>query len=631
MILAEVIETAKLSYNQDIKDEDGKIVPLGTIKVRVLNRHSDANLDYHYARPFTLNLGMIPMNGEHVILFEGPAIDSKKNQHITPRYYYLPFPVNSTDDVVINQAPDYGYTTTKKNGTKTPKRPLKLGETFPLPARPISPLQPYEGDFLIQNRAGSSLRLGTGTKNSGQYAKKPDFHKDMNNGDPFFAMTLERPGSPKPRPVAENAKPPSGENKHGSDKKKSQTYRTETLSGNKTGIFGGITLQFKNIELARSRYSETKDIPRFKQPQILLDTDRIILNAKKDRLFLLGKKRVIIEGRKIQLTTDEHNVDWDDLVNRVQDLARELHRLTSAQAFYSTVFGPTGPATNLAEVLRIHLLCQRWHLVPPSLFVRLPSFNIPRYDFGINSVVPNIIRKYLRLASLGSANESIQRSDAIALANAEQNSDINQNFNAANFSGGVGSSNNGTNAGGAGSSQVGGSSNTGGDGLPKCGGTGGLCGPDGLPIEQSGSGIVQTTGSIEPILPAYFYPNPEILGEVQEDQINTDKSKDCVGVVYEFEGEIFDGLTGVSKPTNKNIVLLFGIDQDCSGWFDIEVTETEEDVNYFISDDSSITNDILADAECIGRELSKKVCSNDNFIINPKLRKTDKTVKIIKQ
>ena len=176
MILAEVVETAKLSYGENTRDENDKIVPLGTIRVKIINRSSNVNVTYEYARPFTLNLGMVPMNGEHVMIFEGPAIDTKQNEYITPKYYYLPFPINSTDDVVINQLPDFSYNTTSKNGVKPTKRPLKLGETFPLPARPISPLQPYEGDFLVQNRSGSSLRLGTGTKNNKQYGKKPDFH-----------------------------------------------------------------------------------------------------------------------------------------------------------------------------------------------------------------------------------------------------------------------------------------------------------------------------------------------------------------------------------------------------------------------------------------------------------------------
>lgn len=621
MILAEVVETAKLSYGENARDEEDKIVPLGTIRVKVINRSSNVNVTYEYARPFTLNLGMIPMNGEHVMIFEGPAVDTKQNEYITPKYYYLPFPINSTDDVVINQLPDYGYNTTSKNGVKPTKRPLKLGETFPLPARPISPLQPYEGDFLVQNRSGSSLRLGTGTKNNRQYGKKPDFHKDSTIGDPFFAMTLERPGSPKPRPAAEIPKVPSEQNKHNSDKRKSQKYRTETISNNITGIFGGISQQFKKIVLARSRYSETKTVPSYKKPQILLDTDRIVLNAKKDRLFLLGKKRVIIEGRKIQLTTDEHNVDFDDLVNRVQDLARELHRLTSAQAFYSTVFGPTGPATNLAAVLRIHILCQRWHLVPPSLFPSIPSFSLPVYDFGINSVTPNIILKFLRLAT--TASEALARANSINFANSELGIDINQNYNASLFSGGVGSNS----SDGSSSSGDQGSSNSG-DGMPKGGGCGSLCGPDGTPIQQSGSGVTQTTSSFQPIVPEYPINIPEDIEEAITESINIDnKDKECSGVVYEFSGDMFDSITGVTKPTKKDIVLLIGQKQDCSGWYILEPGEQEE---YNIPENGLITLDTMADSDCISRGLSNQVCNKDTFIVNTSIKKTNKVVKIIK-
>lgn len=636
ILLGEVIETSKLSYNENAKNEYGNIMPLGTVRFKFLNQNYKGNSKFEYARPLTLNMGMIPMNGEQILVIRGPSVETKDNQNTASNYFYLPFPINSTDDVVINQIPDMSFSTTLNSGVTKPKKPLKLGETFPLPARPISPLQPYEGDFIIQNRSGASIRLGSGTKDNRQYAKKPEHHKDTDAGDPFFSFTLERPGSPKPRPSAENATIPSGQNKHQSDKLKSQTYRVENISNNLTGIFGGITQKFRKVSLGRSRYFETKGIPRYSKPQILVDTDRIILNAKKDRLFLIAKERIILESRKIQLVTDEHSVDWDDLVNRVQDLARELHKLTSAQAFYSTVFGPTGPATNLAQVLRIHLLCQRWHLVPPSGIQRQADARITAYDFGINSVIPNIIDKYLRKATSSASPDNIARASSLNLLKSLLNINLDTNFNPNLYSGGVGKPNTSSpNIPNQVSNVQNSSIDVKGEGLPKSSGAGGLCSPNGTPIETPGSGLTSITGSNNIFTPPFF--PTESVEETLDEPITITPKEPCAGILYEFEADRFDNLTGVTKPTKITIIALTGKDADCKGWYivdevDIPVVDIENDTNqYFISDDSLITEDILADTDCITRELSKKVCKDDTVLLNSKISKLNKMVKINKQ
>jgi hypothetical protein len=636
ILIGEVIETSRLSYNENTKNEYGNIMPLGTVRFKFVNQNYKGNSQFEYARPLTLNVGMIPMNGEQVFILRGPSIETKDNQNTASNYFYLPFPINSTDDVVINQIPDISFSTTVNSGISKPKKPLKLGETFPLPARPISPLQPYEGDFIIQNRSGASIRLGSGTKDNRQYSKKPEHHKDTNSGDPFFSFTLERPGSPKARPSAEKSTIPSGQNKHQSDKLKSQSYRVENISNNLTGIFGGITQKFRKVSLGRSRYFETKSIPNYNKPQILLDTDRIILNAKKDRLFLIAKERIILESRKIQLVTDEHSVDWDDLVNRVQDLARELHRLTSAQAFYSTVFGPTGPATNLAQVLRIHMLCQRWHLVPPSGIQRAadPKNNI--YDFGINSVIPNITNKYLRKASSLGASPNNLRKSTLDLLKLLLNVNLNVNFNPNLYSGGVGKPNSQSpNI----PNQVSNVQNTPtevkGEGLPKSSGAGGLCGPDGIPIKTPGSGLTSITGS-DNIYKQPVYPQEPVDEKIDEPIILIPKEP-CSGILYEFDAQRFDNLTGVTKPIKVTLIALTGKDTDCKGWYVVDISEipstdvTEEEVNYFIQDDSLLAEDILADTECLTRELSKKVCKDDTVLFDGKITKLNKVVQITKQ
>lgn len=642
VVIGEVIETGELSYDVNPKSEDDKILPLGSVRVKPLTDSGTGNIDIVYARPLTLNFNFTPMNGELIAMITAPSVDTVKSNSKHEVFYYLPFPVNSTDDVVINQVPNATQRTTKKEQPNiTLENPSKPGRTFQFPCRPIAPLQPYEGDLIIQNRSGSSLRLGTGTSNNKQYHKKPKHHKDTKKGDPTFAMTLERPSPPKPRPGVEIPREVSG-NKTQGDKSKSQTFRTEDLATNLTGIFGGISQKFSNVKMGRARRFETKRIPSFNKPQILLDTSRIVLNAKRDNLFLIAKDKVILEGRKFLISTDEHHVDFDDLVNRVQDLARELHRLTSAQAFYSTPFGPTGPASNLAQVLRIHLLCQRFHILPPLSLIPPAFLPATNYDFGVNSVKPVVKNRKLKKALSSSANspassgapqEAIDgplnnptniggiklqgggssvpksvdneiREDNLNLLNQNSSQNTTQNYNPQNISDLPNIS--------------------GPTGLPQIG-CGIPCDANGNPINLEGAGLTDMNG-FESNIPD---PNSAVSSsndQSKEDSITlNDNSKDNIGFIYNFICDKFDNQSGVTKKEEKQIALFVG--EQNKGWYEVLNTSEDED-GYVIGDISLLTKDVMADNDCIKRNILEKTCSEGTILNNVSITRSESLIKI---
>jgi hypothetical protein len=616
--IGQVIETGDLSYNINPKSEEDRILPLGTIKVRVITDTDVENLTDIYARPLSLNFSLMPLNGEQVILINGPSIEGigPKNKNVA--FYYLPFPINSTDDSVINQINNLTQrTTNSKGGTLIAENPFKPGKTFPFPCRPLPPLQPFEGELIMQNRSGASIRLGTGTSNNSQYYKKPQHHKDTKKGDPTFAMTLERPGGPKPRPINEIPVPASG-NKSQSDKDKSQKYRIENLSNNLTGIFAGISQKYTKVKLGRGRRIETKGVPRFNKPQILLDTSRIVLNAKKDNIFIIAKNKVVLEGRKFFIATDEHNVDFDELVNRVQELAKELHRLTSAQAFYSTPFGPTGPASNLAQVLRIHILCQKFQLLPPNLFASAPEPNTDIYDFGVNSVKGNAItRKLLGSGGGGGAiagggqgntnlgvegnsnltsntgtgngnNPEVQiRRDFISLINSLSSKDIELGFNPElDITDAVNAS----------------------CGLPQSQ-LGYQVDSNGNPIIQDGDGL-----TFKPIIPEI---EPEgTLEPTFEDVKLIDFDDSCKGVVYNFSADLFSGLTGSVKRVNHRLALVLGEKDSCAGWY---IMDSKDGDSFILDNSTKITSNILADNDCISDNILSNRCLPDDSFRNVRL------------
>lgn len=624
-LIGQVIETGDLTYNINPKSEEDRVLPIGTIKARIVSDTDSENLTEVYARPLSLNFVLYPLNGEQVILMNAPAIEGVGPKNKNTGFYYLPFPINSTDDSVINQINNLTQRTTNaKGGTLVAENPFKPGKTFPFPCRPLSPLQPFEGELIMQNRSGASIRLGTGTSNNSQYYKKPQHHKDTKKGDPTFAMTLERPGGPKPRPINEIPVPVVG-NKSQSDKDKSQKYRIENLSNNLTGIFAGISQRYSKVRLGRGRRFETKAVPRFNKPQILLDTSRIVLNAKKDNIFIIAKNKVVLEGRKFFIATDEHNVDFDELVNRVQELAKELHRLTSAQAFYSTPFGPTGPASNVIQVLRIHILCQKFQLLPPNLFPAAPEPRTDIFDFGVNSVKGNAItRKLLGSGGGGGGvpgggggggegtqgntsvgvggnanltsnigvgngnNPEVQtRRDFISLINTLSSKDIELGFNPEiDITDAINSS----------------------CGLPQSQ-LGYQVDSNGNPIVQEGDGL-----TFKPIIPEV---EPEgSLEPTIEDVKLVDFDDSCKGVVYNFSADLFSGLTGSVKRVNHKLALVLGDNESCAGWYLMD----SKDGNSFILDNSTkLTSNILADNECISDNIILNRCLPDDSFRNVRL------------
>ena len=433
--LAEVVESGNLTYSENPVSLTGKVLPVGTIRIRPLVNDRRGNVSLAYARPMTLNIGNIPLVGEHVMVIPGLSIDQSIGDFRAVTYYYFPFALNATDDAVINQLPDYDYRTTspdtKSGGGGGGGRsfaggliggivsgavtggaagaasnavgalksafnnlPILPGATFPRPVRPIRPLQWYEGDSVFQSRSGSSLRLGSGTAQHPQYASQPDFHSSPDRGSPLFAMVCDEPNGGKPRPLVEIPAAVKALLNFPGLKRVSQKFRTEDLRRVKVGFYGGIGLQLANIIQARTCYispirrlkvlGETASVPGFRGSQIVSDSDRVVMNAKRDNIIGLARKRIIFEASKIILITNEHTVDLDDFVNDVQKLAAEVRNLMTGMYPFATPVGPTGPNVALPVFAAISAALNKLNSFPclPPASPSTPA--PPEADFGVN-------------------------------------------------------------------------------------------------------------------------------------------------------------------------------------------------------------------------------------------------------
>lgn len=606
--IAEVLKTGPLLFGEDQVDENGNVLPLGTVKVRLAPRNSVANIRDVYARPATKNVFNPPFVGEQLLVFNGPTEFS--SPHVREQgWYYLPYPLNATDDVANNSTPQKDFRS-KKTKINIPPKPITLDLALGIRNRPIGTLQPFVQDFLIQSRTGGSIRLGGTTLPHPQYAKQPQQHKEGKLGDPNFAMTLEAPGAVKARAIAEQAISAIA-NLDPSLKQASQKYRIDDMSRIATGIYAGLSQKYPKLRLGRSCLPITKSIPKYGNPQIVFDSSRIVMNAKEDHAFMLAKKTAAIEGRRIHLVTDRHNVDFDTLMDNIIDLSRQVMKIGTAQAPLATVMGPTGFALNFPQLIRIFSNFLRFATIPcfPLSFPK-PSGK-PNYDFGLNTFTAATQERSLQGGGGGGG-------DAVAA-------------DSSNISQGVGSS----------------------------------CSPDGQLLEQPGDGkgnpdsgectrylitnydtsaqtliyrdcrnkeqrlVVQEQsimlggvcilkvvdkGTLE-LTPAGNDCEFEEEVDSNEQELNVklpiDPPDICQGFLYEFKGRVLDTLSRTSRELTTPLLLLSG--KDCEvGWYLLDKIPGEEEV--VLAQATLLTTDTLADDICLRDNIQKLKCKGSNEI-----------------
>lgn len=157
----------------------------------------------------------------------------------------------------------------------------------------IYPLMPFMGDNIIEGRYGQSIRLGHTAKSDS--SKKNNWSENGENGDPI--MILRNGQSPKVNeagwvPTTENIKDDL-----------SSIYLTSTQK-----------LPFSLTNENFVSYTTPPELPsNYINPQIILNSDRVVINAKTDNILISGNKSVgISSNRSINLEAKEvymHSTD----------------------------------------------------------------------------------------------------------------------------------------------------------------------------------------------------------------------------------------------------------------------------------------------------------------------------------
>lgn len=186
----------------------GLSVQPGDIRVKILgldNKEDDKVVTI--ASPADINMVKYPLPGEIVFLLQGLA-PFMSDKRIITRFYYI-HAITASKSVTFNSNPFYSTLETSKtvNDIVTPEyktrfeRKMRNLESFKNvvgdnTVKQRRSLRPFEGDFIIQSRFGSSIRMGsTGINDkspvNGEYLN--DWSKNGGiSGNPITIISADR-------------------------------------------------------------------------------------------------------------------------------------------------------------------------------------------------------------------------------------------------------------------------------------------------------------------------------------------------------------------------------------------------------------------------------------------------------
>jgi hypothetical protein len=347
MVAARVIDIV-LDENHPKYKDVGQWNGIGAIFFELVNKSGTGNTR-SFALPYDSQQKTYPLINEIVLLFSLPNQQIGANTANQSFFYLKPLGIwnhphhdaypNLAIPKIVNKSKDYQAT---ENGIvkKTINKPEGINLNSPInPSQNtfveksnIHPLMPYMGDSLIEGRHGQSIRFGSTAKSKSEISN--NWSSTGNNGDPITILRNGQPTQVSDRgwiPITEDI--------------------TQDLASVYLTSYQKIPFSIANENLVS--YTTKPTLPaQYANPQIILNSDRIVLNAKNDSVLISGQNSVGISSNgSVNLeSTSEMN------------LASKLVRLGGVKANQSVLRGDETVAylkilitelQNLSEALKV--------------------------------------------------------------------------------------------------------------------------------------------------------------------------------------------------------------------------------------------------------------------------------------
>jgi hypothetical protein len=231
------------------------------------------------AKPYFSNVKNYPLLNELVMVQTSPILDTQFNIASKSYFYYPPLNIwnnshhNAFPDFIIStQTPQYqnkNYLQTQagSNSIVSDKETsIKLGEYFEEKPN-INPLRPFEGDIIYEGRWGNSIRLGSTNK-----LNLNSWSNNNKKGDPILIIKNGQYETPNGwENIIEDI-----------NKDKSSIYLTST----------------QNIPINPSSPIKSSNPNNYNNPQIIINSDRILINSKKENTILSAQKSIELSSNE---------------------------------------------------------------------------------------------------------------------------------------------------------------------------------------------------------------------------------------------------------------------------------------------------------------------------------------------
>jgi len=296
---------------------------IGTIRGRYVVSEHDQQVEDGYFFPLDQNVIQYPVVGEVVIGFEF-------NDN---RYYFsklpaeLNLPPRSVDFNISNTSGlGNNFNTLNQN---TPLDQYRSGRYF-TPDKDVTRLTPREGDTIISGRFGNTIRLG-----HNKIEKSPNIKLVAggfkNNDEPYF----------------------------------------ENLQNDNSSIY--ITTNEK-VEYSKptSDFKKLLNID-YDKPQLVFDSDRIVLNSKKDDIAIFSENDVHIKGKRVNIENNEGvNITAKTITNDISNKGKIINKTKQGK---TTNFPELDMMGFVKQITGIQRFLQAMTLGVPKLSnpVTLPS------------------------------------------------------------------------------------------------------------------------------------------------------------------------------------------------------------------------------------------------------------------
>lgn len=252
-------------------DEKGKSQALYGVEYVEADTASDQSDDAvkKFAYCGTTFLKRLPLKNEIVLIITGPSSDYRDFGATSNKVYWI--------DILPlwNHTHHNAYPDTQQDGEGT----ADLGKDFEEQAA-VNNLQMFPGDVLIESRHGSSIRLG-GTK-----FESNEISDGSNNGKPF---TILRNGQVETKDGLDTVLEDINEDP-------SSIYLTSDHT---------IELDIANTR-RKALESEPKDADQFKGNQVIINSGRLIFNAKDESLLISAKEQIGINAAEVGIDADKY-------------------------------------------------------------------------------------------------------------------------------------------------------------------------------------------------------------------------------------------------------------------------------------------------------------------------------------